>query len=109
MKGEVPLDKIEKAYKENLRIVWKEVEKLKHALQGKIIVTSDHGNLIGEYGIYGHGGPLRAEGLVKVPWATIKDEKKKSFEREKLTHNENILRTRTQLKEKIKKARRKVR
>lgn len=101
--GAVPLDRVIKGYKENLKIVWNEVEKLKNILKGKIIVTSDHGNLIGEYGMYGHGGPLRAEGLVKVPWVILKDEKK--VEGAKLTHKEDINRkTRAQLKDKIKKA-----
>jgi len=105
MKGEVPIERAIKGYKENLKIVWKEVEKLNNKLQGKIIVTSDHGNLIGEYGMYGHGGPLRAEHLVKVPWTIIKDEKK-IYEGEKPSDKKNIIMHTRAVKRKIKRARR---
>jgi len=80
--GKVSIDRVIKAYKENLRIVMKEVNKLKKELHGRVVLTSDHGNAIGEYGKYGHGGGLRIEGLVKVPWVIIKDEKEQKTYKE---------------------------
>lgn len=42
------------AYKKNLVSVLKEVQRLVDDLEGKIIVTSDHGEALGEDGIYLH-------------------------------------------------------
>jgi hypothetical protein len=75
-RGEVSIERIRTAYKENLRIVMKEVERLQKQLSGRVILTADHGDLFGEWGLYGHVGRLRVEGLVKVPWVTLKEEKK---------------------------------
>lgn len=74
--GELPVERVTQAYKENVKIVMKEVEKLKEKLPGRVILTADHGDLFGEYGFYGHACGLRAEALVKVPWAVLKEEKR---------------------------------
>ena len=79
IRGEVSIERVKKGYRENLKIVMKEVKKLKEELHGRVILTADHGNLFGEYGLYGHGHGLRAEGLVKVPWVILKNEKKEIF------------------------------
>lgn len=71
--GEISVNRVKKAYRENLKIVMIEVKKLEKILQGKIILTSDHGNFFGKYGIYGHIPNFRAEELVKVPWVILKD------------------------------------
>jgi len=81
-RGEISIERIKKAYKENLRIVMKEVERLEEQLSGRVIVTADHGDLFGECGLYGHVGRLRVEALVKVPWLILKDEKKQKIYKE---------------------------
>jgi hypothetical protein len=81
-RGEASIERIKKAYKENLRIVMKEMERLKEQLPGRVILTADHGEAFGEHGIYGHGGYLRTECLVKVPWVILKDEKKQALYKE---------------------------
>lgn len=72
-KGKIPGGRIRQAYRENLKLVMQEVRKLTEKLNGKVIVTADHGDFLGEYGLYGHFG-LRAKELVKVPWYVLKDE-----------------------------------
>jgi hypothetical protein len=74
--GKMSIDRVEKAYRGNLKIVMKEVDRLKEKLPARVILTADHGDLFGEWGLYGHGSPLRVEGLVKVPWVILKDEKR---------------------------------
>lgn len=86
--GEVSIERVKKAYKGNLKIVMKEVKKLKEELPGRVILTADHGDLFGEYGLYGHGHSLRAEGLVKVPWVILKDEKKDIFKERDMRYQE---------------------
>jgi hypothetical protein len=71
--GEIPIYKLKEAYKKNLEIVMEEVDILVKELRGSIVITSDHGNLFGKYGLYGHRCNFRAEGLVKVPWAIIEN------------------------------------
>lgn len=64
-------------YRENLRLVLDDVAVLlENADADTVVLTSDHGNAVGEYGIYGHPDvPLEA--LRKVPWAlaTATDER----------------------------------
>ncbi len=59
------------AYKENLRWVLKYVAELVPNLEGRIIITSDHGELFGEYGLYYHMD-LPLQQLRIVPWFTVK-------------------------------------
>lgn len=75
---DVPLERVWEAYKENLDIVLEEVEPLLSDLNGKSVITADHGNLVGERlspiptrQKYGHPYGVHAEELVKVPWFVI--------------------------------------
>lgn len=61
------------AYEENLDMVFDDVVELTEQLNGKTIVTSDHGNLFGErvsplpINIYGHPPNIPAENLITIP------------------------------------------
>lgn len=66
------------AYRENLEVVLSHVTTLVDALDGKIVLSSDHGNLAGERltplptrRMYGHYYGVYTEELVKVPWYVI--------------------------------------
>lgn len=62
------------AYHENLRVVLNAVENLLPDIDGKTVLTADHGNLIGEriwpipLRIYGHYGGWSRPELLEVPW-----------------------------------------
>lgn len=66
-------------YEENLAVVLPYVKDLLAELGGKTIVTSDHGNLLGERTSpipvrdWGHPLSLYAEELVSVPWVTFEN------------------------------------
>ncbi|MFC6784603.1 hypothetical protein ACFQFH_01625 [Halobaculum halobium] len=70
------------AYEENLRIALPHVRTLVEDLEGRTVVTSDHGNLIGErpkpcpvpMELYGHPPGVYADSLVTVPWLTVEGE-----------------------------------
>ena len=68
-KGEIPHQKVVEGYLQNHRLLKPHLEKLKE-LSGKTVVTADHGNLLGENGLYGHP-PGNLEPLRKVPWDVI--------------------------------------
>jgi hypothetical protein len=75
--GLVEYERVLSAYADNLRYALEETFALADDLDGRTVVTSDHGNLIGErlwpvpLRGYGHPRGLRSPALVKVPWATL--------------------------------------
>ena len=72
------------AYYENLQIVLPYVEKLHNSIDGKTVVTADHGNLLGDrlWPIptrgFGHPPRLRMKDLVRVPWLEITGKRRKT-------------------------------
>jgi hypothetical protein len=86
--GVINKDRVWEAYKENLELVLPEVERLIDYLTGRSVVTSDHGNTLGELGVYGHPGGVFLEPLVKVPWLITDRESRKKVEKGEI-RNEN--------------------
>ncbi len=62
---------LKRAYKNNLEAVLSEVEKIveRFPQENRIVITADHGELLGEDGLYGHGYPHPL--LRNVPWFEI--------------------------------------
>lgn len=71
------------AYRETLRVTLPHVERIVSELDGKTVVTSDHGNLFGERSEpipireWGHPTGLYHEKLVEVPWLVCEGENRK--------------------------------
>ena len=62
------------AYIENLRIVLKHVKELLNNLPpSKIVVSSDHGEYFGEYGVFFHLPYFYIRPLLEIPWLEIKN------------------------------------
>lgn len=76
--------KVWKAYKENLKIVLDHVTELLDIVNGRTVITADHGNLIGDrlYPIpvrgYGHPSGLRSPELITVPWHIIQSDTRRT-------------------------------
>jgi hypothetical protein len=68
-RGEVTTDRVREAYEANLRYVLPEVEALLSNVDGRVAITADHGNLLGEWGLYGHPMHTPVPTLLSVPWA----------------------------------------
>lgn len=76
IKGELDVadDLLWEAYEENARIALEEITSVVQELDGKTVITSDHGQMIGDRGspfpgrLYGHPSGVYIEELVKVPW-----------------------------------------
>ncbi len=62
---------LRKAYEENLRYALAQVKILSQQLEGEIIVTSDHGEFLGEDGMYGHPKSSENPILRNVPWLVV--------------------------------------
>ncbi|WP_135304738.1 hypothetical protein [Haloarcula amylovorans] len=92
--GEVSKESVYNAYVENLDLALTEVERLLNKIEGKTVVTSDHGNSFGEWGVYGHPQRRFIESLVKVPWLTVNSGNRRTISGGKLTsqtdQSENI-------------------
>ncbi len=69
------ISKLRKAYSENLNIVLGAVSKLIPLLTGKTIVTSDHGELLGEQMKFFHPCEINHPILREVPWFEVETTK----------------------------------
>jgi hypothetical protein len=76
-KGEIDLDldQVWRAYNENLGVVLSHLEELIKELDGKTVISADHGNMVGErqgpiptWRLYGHYWGIYSPELVNVPW-----------------------------------------
>ncbi|MFB6294786.1 MAG: hypothetical protein ABEI97_03435 [Candidatus Nanohaloarchaea archaeon] len=64
-------DDIEQAYRDNLAAVLDAVEELLPALDGKTVITADHGELFGKYGLVRHPKEVFLKELYEVPWLEV--------------------------------------
>ena len=67
--NEFSIEEIKESYRKNLQITLKQIRKLKD-LEGKTVITADHGEMYGEYGLYSHIPAMYTQHLMKVPWFT---------------------------------------
>ncbi|MFC7131176.1 hypothetical protein [Haloferax chudinovii] len=78
--GELERDTVWEAYKDNLRLVLDEVRIVLENIDAEnVVITSDHGNAIGEWGIYGHPPGLPLDCLRVVPWIQTEAENTGSY------------------------------
>jgi hypothetical protein len=75
--GDLTVGDLRRAYRENLKLVLSEIENLIDDIDGKIVVSADHGELLGErlrpIPIRGfeHPESIYVEESLKVPWLVI--------------------------------------
>ena len=70
-RGKISIRELRRAYMENLILVLNEVEKLIDVLEGKIVITSDHGQLLGEKFELGHPAEIYFKELIEIPWLVV--------------------------------------
>lgn len=69
--GEVEPEAVHEAYRQNLRDVLEEVASLLENIDAETVaITADHGNAIGEHGVYGHPREIPLKPIRRVPWVT---------------------------------------
>lgn len=82
---DIPDDELWSMYCDNLEYVLESVEVLLDAIHGKTVITSDHGNFVGERTIpipireWGHPRGIYADPLVRVPWLEVRRGERKSI------------------------------
>lgn len=73
-RGDATREEVWEAYRSNLERVLPTVETLLDELEGRTVVTADHGNALGEFAtpfpvrVYGHPRGIRVPATVQVPW-----------------------------------------
>lgn len=67
-KGEANRDEVWEGYVANLEYVLRHVETLLDNASGDVLITADHGNLLGELGMYAHPDWVPVKALKRVPW-----------------------------------------
>lgn len=78
-RGTISAETVWEAYCENLRLALPNVETLVEHVDGRTVVTSDHGNLFGTQippvpiRLYGHPAGVHVDELVEVPWLVVDD------------------------------------
>jgi len=56
------------AYRANLQHALTQLKRLLRSIDGTVLVTADHGNAFGEWGVYGHPYGWPQPAVRKVPW-----------------------------------------
>lgn len=84
-KGEVEREEVWDGYVANLDYVLHHVETLLDNTDGDVLITADHGNLLGEMGMYSHPDWVPLPSLKRVPW--IKTEAENSGDYEPVDHS----------------------
>lgn len=69
---EIGMESLHYYYEDNLRIVLRSVSQLIDVLNGKTIITADHGEAFGEQGIWTHPLETHIPVLIEVPWLVVK-------------------------------------
>lgn len=69
--GAFDFDAVWADYGQNLLTILDEVERLANHVERTVVVTADHGNALGEWGIYGHPDYVPLPSLKRVPWAVL--------------------------------------
>lgn len=79
--GELSEETVREEYTENLRYVLQDVSVLLENIDAETaVITSDHGNAIGEHGVYGHPPNTPIPALVRVPWYTTTAQDERTHE-----------------------------
>jgi hypothetical protein len=66
------LARVREAYRDNLRWVLEDVtERLLPGVSGTVALSADHGNAMGEWGVWAHPPAAVVPSVRKVPWATV--------------------------------------
>jgi hypothetical protein len=67
-RGDADPDRVWESYLATLEHVLGSVATLLENVDGRVAITADHGNLLGEWGLYGHPMHTPVPALLSVPW-----------------------------------------
>lgn len=74
--GTLSKEDIHELYEENLRIALESIASFVDRLEGKVVISADHGEALGEEGCWGHENGSDLDVLVDVPWLEVEKKEK---------------------------------
>jgi hypothetical protein len=77
-RGDLDADAVWDSYRANLEWTWQFVERVCEAVDATVLVTADHGNAFGEWGIYGHPFGWPQPQVRKVPFLFVEAARERS-------------------------------
>lgn len=93
--GELEFEAAWEAYVDNLRYVLDSVELLLENVDAETVaISADHGECIGEYGVYGHPDRIALDPLREVPWVMTTATDAKTHEPAEYTDTDTVSRER---------------
>lgn len=78
--GEVDRDEVWESYCDNLSWVLEHIHRLWEAADAEFLLTADHGNAMGEQGVWSHPADVRIPELREVPWVFLSGRGSGGFE-----------------------------
>lgn len=69
--GDLSADAFWNAYRDNLRWVLNDVDRIIHTTNARVLITSDHGNAAGEWNQWGHPPGSANPAMRRVPWVIV--------------------------------------
>ncbi|WP_339104662.1 hypothetical protein [Haloterrigena salinisoli] len=66
--GDLSVEAVWRAYRDNLEWVLDDVARLLENCDGRVAMTSDHGNALGEFGVWSHPPGTPVPAVRRVPW-----------------------------------------
>lgn len=78
--GRLPVDEFWIAYLDNLRWGLEAVDVLRRSVDARLLITSDHGNGMGEFGIWSHPPNQPHPILRRIPWVHVRAHDNKKYE-----------------------------
>ncbi|HET7325006.1 MAG TPA: hypothetical protein VFJ06_11805 [Halococcus sp.] len=77
----IPRERVWWAYRENLRHVLDDLEVLLENLDAdRVVISADHGNAVGEFGMWGHPDDVLLPCLRQVPWVETSATDEQTYE-----------------------------
>jgi hypothetical protein len=84
IEGRVTRKELIEAYLDDLRLALDDINLLLNSINAdRAVITADHGECFGEYGLYGHHGWTPVPELVQVPWVITSAEDTSGYEPKK--------------------------
>ena len=80
--GKLNPEAFREAYLDNLLWVLEDIDLLVHNCDANITVTADHGNGLGEWGIYGHPNGIPLDVVREVPWIQVSGTDERTYKPE---------------------------
>lgn len=82
-RGDATVEEVRAAYRENLQVVLEDVERLLENVDADpAVISADHGNAFGEWGIFGHPNGFLHPSVKDVPWLKVQATDYRSYDPE---------------------------